>query len=342
MKHLILYCLLFFTLSVIGQNARTELETFVPNKENYSFTTIRFNVPAFHWKQKIDSVYFEGSLITPKTGFDKVVIIKPGTGYNTRNTHSPLAETLLDNNIAVFRYDERGMGNSQGVAADMLNTATMMGAELARAFQTLKGRTELKDKKIGVIGHSMGGVAVMDAYNHSFAPDFLVLLSSPVVSGREMFLYQLRQENSVFQDYFAYDTQEEKERVYHELVDFYIANHNEKNYWKLYKKKTKEIGYTKKRYKARYGFLIGAVEKDFLIKDIKDKYKAINVPTFFMMGSEDLVVDPISNVELLKSLNNNNIKIEIASGENHLFSDGEDYNMHEDIKQKIVDWVLKQ
>lgn len=343
MKHLILYSILLITSMCIGQNAKTDLETYVPKKDNYSFTTIKFNVPAFHWKEKIDSVSFEGSLIIPKTGFDKVVIIKPGTGYNTRNTHSYLAEALLDHNVAVFRYDEREMGNSGGTGGgDMSYSPTMMGAELASAFQMLKKREELMDKKIGVIGHSMGGIAIMDAYAHSFDPDFLVMLSSPVVSGKEMFLYQLRQEENGFQDYFAYDTQEEKEKVYNELADYYMSIKDDKNYWKMYKKKMKEIGYTDKKTKTRYRFLIGHAERDIVVKDNQDKYRAIAIPMFYMIGDQDVLVDPISNVELLQSFHNKNITIEVLEGENHFFADGESYEIHQEPKQKIVDWVLKQ
>lgn len=343
MKHLFLYSLLLISSLCIGQNAKTEIETFVPKKENYSFITINFRVPAFDRKQKVDSVSFEGSLIIPKAGFDKVVIIKPGTGYNTRNTHSYLAEALLDHNVAVFRYDERGKGNSEGEGGgDMLYTSTMMGVELASAFNILKRQRILQDKKFGVIGHSMGGIAIMDAYAHSFNPDFLVILSSPVVSGRDFFLYQLRQEGNGFQDYFVYDTQQEKENVYNELVDFYIANKDKQNYWKLYKKKAKEIGYTDKRSKIRFKFLIGRAEKDLVLKDNRDKYRKLTIPTFYMIGDQDVLVDPVRNVELLTSFHNKNITIEVLEGENHFFADGESYDIHQVPKQKVVDWVLKQ
>jgi len=139
---------LLLTTLCFGQNVKTPYESFITEKDNYSFSTINFNVPAFDTRQKVDSVSFEGSLILPKDGFDQVVIIKPGTGYNTRNTHSPLAEALLDNHIAVFRYDEREMGNSKGEGGgDMPYTATMMGKELASAFNMLKKHLDLQEKK---------------------------------------------------------------------------------------------------------------------------------------------------------------------------------------------------
>lgn len=343
MKKILSITFLFLSLLSFGQNVKTELETFVPQKSHYSFVTLTFNVPAFDRKLKVDSVSFEGSLIVPKTGFDKIVIIKPGTGYNTRNTHSYLAEALLDNNIAVFRYDERNVGNSKGTGGgDMLYSATMMGAELASAFNHLKKQSLLKGKKFGIIGHSIGGVALTDALKYHIDPDFLVLLSAPVLSGKQIFLYQLQHNENGFCDYFIYDTLQEKEKVCNELIDFYIANHDTKNFWKLYKIKMKEIGYSKKRYTTKFPFLMGRVERDLAIKDNTYLLKNIKVPLFYMIGSKDVLVEPIVNVKLLKNFNNQYIDTIILEGENHFFADGESYEMHNEAKQKIVDWILKQ
>ncbi len=343
MKQLFSGILLLLTLGCFAQNAKTKLETFITEKENYMFRTINFNVPAFDRKQKIDSVSFEGSLIIPKNGFDKVVIIKPGTGYNTRNTHTYLAEALLDNNIAVFRYDERDIGNSKGKGGgDMLYTATMMGAELACAFNTLKQNTELKGKKIGIIGHSLGGVAVIDALKDNIHPDFLVLLSTPVVSGKDMFLYQLQHEENGFNDYFLYDTLEEKQKTCSNLVDFYLENHDDKNYWSKYKKYKKKIGYTKNKYNSRFPFLIGKTEKDLIIKNNSNLFKNINIPVFYMIGDQDVLVDPISNTNLLNSYNNPTISITILEEENHFFAKENPYKIHEEPKKAIVNWIITQ
>lgn len=47
-------------------------------------------------------------------------------------------------------------------------------------------------------------------------------------------------------------------------------------------------------------------------------------------------------LELLKNFNNQYINTIILEGENHFFADGESYEMHNEAKQKIVDWILKQ
>lgn len=341
--HIVIFLLL--TAFCFGQNARFAHESYVTQKDNYSFSRLNFNVPSFDRKQKKDSVSFEGSLIIPKDGFDKVVIIKPGTGNNTRNTHSYLAEALLDNHVAVFRYDERGIGNSKGNGGgDMLYTPTMMGAELSCAFKMLKKHPALKDKKMGIIGHSLGGIAIMNALEHKIEPDFLVFLSTPVVDGKQMFLYQLQNHENGFNDYFLYDTLEEKEKICSDLVDFYKANKNDKKFLKIFRKELKRLGYTQKRIGTRFPFLIAPVEKELALKESSNFLNNIKIPLFYMIGTEDVLVDPKENTRLLKRIDNPIISIIVLEGENHFFSDeeGAPYEIHELPKQKIVNWIVKQ
>ncbi|WP_158960704.1 alpha/beta hydrolase family protein [Myroides fluvii] len=346
MKIQYLGAFLLLTTFCFGQNMCVGPEAFVPRKDNYSFSTINFNVPAFDYRQKMDSVSFEGSLILPKDGFDKVVIIKPGTGYNTRNTHSPLAEALLDNHTAVFRYDERGKGNSKGEGGgDMTYTVTMMGEELVSAFNMVKKHPDLQGKKIGIIGHSLGGIAVLEALEHEINPDFLVLFAAPVVTGKQLFLYQLQHSENGFNDYFLYDTLEEKQKVCSELIDFYLANQKEKSFWKVYKKEAKKLGYTKKRYATHFRFLLGGgLDRDLVSKDRIDWLKNTTIPVFYMIGAEDVLVDPVANTTRLNNLANPAISATVLEGENHFFSDGEStpYAIHEQPKQKIVEWIVKQ
>jgi uncharacterized protein len=66
-----------------------------------------------------------------------------------------LADYLLKRGIAVFRYDKRGVGTSTGD----LEKATFddLVSDAAAAFHYLKGRPEVDDRRLGVVGHSEGG-----------------------------------------------------------------------------------------------------------------------------------------------------------------------------------------
>lgn len=106
MKNTLLLITIFFSFSANSQNV-FEYEKEINNNEDYDFKEINF-------LNHDDNITISGTLIEPKLDYDKIIIIVPGSGKDTRNSHYVLAEALLKNNIAVFRFDERGIGKSQG------------------------------------------------------------------------------------------------------------------------------------------------------------------------------------------------------------------------------------
>ncbi|MTG99535.1 alpha/beta hydrolase, partial [Myroides sp. BIT-d1] len=114
--------------------------------------------------------------------------------------------------------------------------------------------------------------------------------AAPVVTGKQLFLYQLQNSENIFNDYFLYNTREEKENICSELIDFAIAHQEEKRFWKVYRKEVKRVGYTKKRHATRFPFLLGYLERDLVSKDRIDVLKNTNIPVFYMIGSEDVIV----------------------------------------------------
>ncbi|MGL5706114.1 MAG: alpha/beta hydrolase family protein [Tannerellaceae bacterium] len=114
------------------------------------------------FSQKHDGINLAGTFTYPKTGTNfPVVVLLSGSGPQDRDEalmgHRPflvLADYLTRNGIAVLRFDDRGVGKSQGVydkagVNDLANDADA-------AIQYLKTRKEVNPKKIGIIGHSLG------------------------------------------------------------------------------------------------------------------------------------------------------------------------------------------
>jgi hypothetical protein len=94
------YLIIIFTLITHFIKAQ-EIYTYekqIDNIEKYLSTELET-------ENKNDNVILKGTLIEPKTYYTKVVIIVPGSGKDTRNSHYKLTEKLLENNIAVYRYD---------------------------------------------------------------------------------------------------------------------------------------------------------------------------------------------------------------------------------------------
>jgi len=113
--------------------------------EKYDFKDLSFTY---------QNLILEGTLVSPKMTYDKVIIIAPGSGKDTRNNHYILTEKLLEKGIAVFRYDDRGVGESGGKYKKNRNINIQ---DLEAAYNHLKNIKSLSDKRIGILGHSMGG-----------------------------------------------------------------------------------------------------------------------------------------------------------------------------------------
>ncbi|MDR3226257.1 MAG: alpha/beta fold hydrolase, partial [Prevotellaceae bacterium] len=105
--------------------------------------------------------------------------------------HKPflvLADYLTRNGIAVLRYDDRGFGESKG---DAHNATTENFADDAEAaVNYLKSRNEIDKTKIGLIGHSEGGIVAPMIAAKSDDIAFIVLLAGSAIKGSDLLLLQ--------------------------------------------------------------------------------------------------------------------------------------------------------
>jgi len=142
------------------------------------------------------NIYLSGTLTIPEKGgpFPAAVLIS-GSGPQNRDEtimgHKPflvLADYLTRNGIAVLRYDDRGVGKSQGVYAEATTADLATDAEAALEF--LKKHENIDTSAIGLIGHSEGGLiaCITAATNKDVA--FIVSLAGPGVKGEEILFRQ--------------------------------------------------------------------------------------------------------------------------------------------------------
>jgi fermentation-respiration switch protein FrsA (DUF1100 family) len=135
-----------------------------------------------------------GTLTFPKkSGTFPAVILISGSGPQNRNEellgHKPflvISDYLTKNGIAVLRYDDRGVGLSKG----NFKTATSadFATDVESAIAYLKTRKEIN--KIGLIGHSEGGLIAPMVANQSNDVAFIVLLAGPGIQGDQILLLQ--------------------------------------------------------------------------------------------------------------------------------------------------------
>lgn len=142
------------------------------------------------------NISLAGTLTLPKKeGNFPVVILITGSGPQNRDEeilgHKPfliISDYLTRNGIGVLRYDDRGVGQSTGD----FETATSadFATDVESAIAYLKTRKEINKNKIGLIGHSEGGLIAPIVASKSEDVDFIVLLAGTGIQGDKLLLLQ--------------------------------------------------------------------------------------------------------------------------------------------------------
>jgi hypothetical protein len=148
------------------------------------------------FENKKDNITLAGTLSLPKKeGTFPVVLLISGSGPQNRDEellgHKPflvLSDYLTRNGIAVLRYDDRGTALSEGNFKSA--TSLDFASDVEAGIQYLKTRKEIKNNKIGLIGHSEGGMIAPIIASKSKDVDFIVLLAGTGVTGEEILLLQ--------------------------------------------------------------------------------------------------------------------------------------------------------
>ena len=133
--------------------------------------------------------------IPPGQGPFPIAVLLAGSGPHDRDEsivgHRPflvLADHLAHKGIAILRFDKRGIGKSTGEYANATTQDFASDAEAALTY--LKSRKEFDPKRIGLIGHSEGGIIAPMLAMHSKDVAWIVLLANPGLKGEDILLLQ--------------------------------------------------------------------------------------------------------------------------------------------------------
>lgn len=137
-----------------------------------------------------------GTLTTPRgEGPFPAVVLVSGSGPQDRNEsvfgHRPflvLSDHLTRQGIAVLRYDDRGVGQSTGEFGAATTADFAQDAAAGVAF--LASRGEVDRRRIGIVGHSEGGLVAPMVAKDSEAVAFIALLAGPGLTGEEILVLQ--------------------------------------------------------------------------------------------------------------------------------------------------------
>ena len=135
------------------------------------------------------SIHFGATFTYPKTGGPFVtMILITGSGAQDRDEtilgHKPfavLADYLSKKGYAVLRVDDRGVGKTTGSMANA--TSADFAEDVAAGIAYLKTRNEVNVHKIGLVGHSEGGVIAPMVAAADPSIGFIVLWGAPMAGG---------------------------------------------------------------------------------------------------------------------------------------------------------------
>src|SRR5207237_1259559 len=102
-----------------------------------------------------------------------------------------IADTLGRRGIAVLRMDDRGFGASTG--DPKVATSADFADDIRAGLAYLRTRTDIDAHRLGLIGHSEGGMIAPMIAATDTALRGIVLLAGPSISGRAILRYQNQQ-----------------------------------------------------------------------------------------------------------------------------------------------------
>jgi pimeloyl-ACP methyl ester carboxylesterase len=164
-----------------------------PDPEGVASVRVRFSGPGFP---------FSGTVMKPAAGGDgpfPAVLLVSGSGPQDRNGNAPgtelqwnhlhaLAVALARAGVASLRYDERGVGGSGGSFSDA--SFRDLCTDARSALDYLASRDDVLPERVGVLGHSEGGlIAAVLAADGPVAA--VALLGAPAQPLDRLLLWQV-------------------------------------------------------------------------------------------------------------------------------------------------------
>ncbi|MCE9596208.1 MAG: alpha/beta fold hydrolase [Planctomycetes bacterium] len=321
-----------------GETAVKELRRPQEPKPPFPYTAVEVAFANEHAKAT-----FAGTLTVPSgTGPFPCVVLVTGSGPQDRDEtllgHRPflvIADHLTRHGIAVLRYDDRGVAKSTGSRESATSDDYAEDALAAVAF--LKSRKEVDAKKIGVVGHSEGGLIAPMCAARSKDVAFLVLLAGTGMRGAELLALQGKlisaaegmptaeaerqatESAELYAMVVAGKSDAEVKEAMRTIVirQLRVAPETKASSGDELQKQADEI------VDAQSKELLSPWFKRFMALDPRENLAQVTCPVLAVNGSKDLQVPPKENLSLiekaLKDAGNKDVTIVEFPGLNHLF-----------------------
>ena len=279
------------------------------------------------FRNEKDGFDLAGTLTIPEgDGPFPALVLVSGSGQQNRDeelmNHRPfwvIADYLSRRGIAVLRYDDRGVGGSEGEVKNATSMDFSYDAEAA--FDYLRNRMEINTSKVGILGHSEGGVINFMVAARRPEVAFLVSLAGPAVKGMEILKEQ--QKAILCAQGMTEDMIQFSANANTQLFDIVDASRNRAEADSLLRQMMKGWGYNEELTEQTLGQLTSAWMYYFLKYDPKEAIVKTNCPALLLNGSKDLQVIASQNItayeKIVTDFGKANLTLQEMPDLNHLF-----------------------
>jgi uncharacterized protein len=312
------------------------------NAQNKKVVAKKFKEEEVRFVNKKDSDTLSGTLTYPLTGekFPAVILIS-GSGPSDRdetifNKYKPfkiLAEYLSENGYAVLRYDDRGCGRSTGKPYPK-HTSADLAQDVLAAVDYLKTKSNVLANKIGLAGHSEGGMIAPMVAKDNKDIAFIISLAG---AGCKITEVMEQQNRAIFSSYSKTYVDHYIEFCYNPMIKEVISGNDSltiyKNIVSVYGAYHKAVPDSEFKTFVRIADTLMARIcmyqvytpwfRYFLSYNPTNDWKHVKQPVLALNGTKDVQVDAAQNLACIKAgltvAENKNFKVLSLEGYNHLF-----------------------
>ncbi len=295
-----------------------------------------------------------GTLTIPEgAGPFPAMVLVSGSGQQNRDeelmNHRPfwvIADYCARHGIAVLRYDDRGIGGSTGEVENATSMDFSYDAEAA--FDYLRNRKEINATKVGILGHSEGGVINFMVAARRPEVAFLVSLAGPSVNGIEVLKEQQKailRASGMTEEAVQFNCNTNAQ-----MFDIIEASSSREEADSLLRQQLKGWGYNEELTEQTVGQMSSPWMYYFLKYDPKEAIAKTKCPALLLNGSKDLQVIASQNLtgyeKIIAEYGKTNLTLRELPDLNHLFqhcetgSPNEYFEIEETISTEVLEMIV--